>query len=103
VQVGAYSEKANAESQLAKVMKAGFSGFVTKNGGTVAKETKEEIKTGSIVMVKGGAPDYTGNQLAPFVYERKHMVKEINGERAVIVYNGIVVAAVNANNLFVVP
>ena len=53
-------------------------------------------------MVKGNAPDYNGGSLASFVYERKHMVKEINGDRAVIVYNGIVVAAVHVDNLFLV-
>ena len=104
VQVGAYSNKANAEAQLAKVIHAGFSGFVTKNGGTVAKEPAKEnaIQVGSVVMVKGGAPDYNGVQLASFVYERKHMVKEINDNRAVIVYNGIVIAAVHIDNLFLV-
>jgi hypothetical protein len=101
VQVGAYSEKANAEAQLAKVIHAGFSGFVTKLSGTV--EPVNGIKPGSVVMVKGNAPDYTGTPLAPFVYERKHMVKQIDGERAVIVYNGVVVAAVHVNNLFLVP
>ena len=102
VQVGAYSEKANAESQLAKVIHAGFSGFVTKNSGTVIKETTNAITAGSVVMVKGNATDYTGKQLASFVYERKHMVKQIDGERAVIVYNGVVVAAVHVNNLILV-
>jgi N-acetylmuramoyl-L-alanine amidase CwlA len=102
VQVGAYSEKANAEKQLANVIHAGFSGFVTKLSGTVAKENKEVIQAGSIVMVKGGAPDYNGNDLASYVYDRKHMVKEVSGDRAVIVYNGIVVAAVHKDNLFLV-
>lgn len=110
VQVGAYSEKENAERQLANVIHAGFSGFVTKNSGAVAKETEpakdtkptNEIQVGGIVMVKGGATDYNGVQLASFVYERKHMVKSVSGNRAVIVYNGIVVAAVHIDNLFVV-
>ena len=103
VQIGAFSEKANAESQLDKVKKAGFSGFVTKNGGTVIPaDPVKEIKEGSVVMVKGGATDYNGGNLASFVYERKHMVKQIDGDRAVIVYNGIVVAAVRVDNLFLV-
>lgn len=102
VQVGAYSEKANAEAQLAKVIHAGFSGFVTRNSGTVAPEPSTDIKAGSVVMVKGNAPDYNGKKLSSFVYERKHMVKEVSGDRAVIVYNGIVVAAVSVNNLFLV-
>ena len=105
VQVGAYAEKANAESQLAKVIHAGFSGFVTKNGGSVVSSvpsSTKEIKVGDTVMVKGNAPDYSGNTLASFVFERKHMVKQIDGDRAVIVYNGIVVAAVHVENLFLV-
>ena len=103
VQIGAYSVKANAEAQLAKVKESGFSGFVTTlSGKTVETETKKEIKAGSVVMVKGNAPDYNGGSLASFVYERKHMVKEISGDRAVIVYNGIVVAAVHVDNLFLV-
>lgn len=104
VQVGAYAEKANAESQLAKVIHAGFSGFVTKNGGSVLSSvpTAKEIKVGDTVMVKGNSPDYSGNTLASFVFERKHMVKQIDGDRAVIVYNGIVVAAVHVENLFLV-
>ena len=99
VQIGAYSVKANAEAQLAKVKEKGFSGFVTTLGGEVLETG---IKAGSIVMVKGGAPDYNGGSLASFVYERKHMVKSISGDRAVIIYNGIVVAAVHVDNLFLV-
>ena len=105
VQVGAYSNKANAEAQLKKLTAAGFSGFIVASEKTAETEpvkASKEIKAGSVVMVKGNAPDYTGKELASFVYERKHMVKEINGDRAVIVYNGIVVAAVHVDNLFLV-
>ena len=100
VQIGKYETKAEAEKQLAKVKEKGFSGFVTTLSGTV--EPVKAIKAGSVAMLKGNAPDYNGKQLASFVYERKHMVKEINGDRAVIVYNGIVVAAVHVDNLFLV-
>ena len=103
VQIGKYETKAEAEKQLAKVKEKGFSGFVTTlSGKTVETENTKGIKAGSVVMVKGNAPDYNGGSLASFVYERKHMVKEINGDRAVIVYNGIVVAAVHIDNLFLV-
>ncbi len=103
VQVGNYATRTEAEAQLARIKKAGFSGFVTTLGGTV-KPAKEPntIKAGSVVMVKGGATDYNGKTLASFVYERKHMIKEISRDRAVIVYNGIVVAAVHVDNLFLV-
>ena len=103
VQIGAYSVKANAEAQLAKLKESGFSGFVTTlSGKTVETENAKGIKAGSVVMVKGNAPDYNGGSLASFVYERKHMVKSISGDRAVIVYNGIVVAAVHVDNLFLI-
>ena len=103
VQIGAYSVKANAEAQLAKVKAKGFSGFVTTlSGKTAETENSKEIKVGSVVKVKGGAKDYKGVSLASFVYERKHIVKEISGDRAVIVYNGTVVAAVHVDNLFLV-
>ena len=93
--MGAYNSKADAEAQLKKLTAAGFAGVIVENG-------ESPVKVGSVVMVKGGATDYKGNSFASFVYERKHMVKELSGDRAVIVYNGIVVAAVHVDNLFVV-
>lgn len=96
VQVGAYSVKANAEKKLAEVQKKGFTGFVTTLGGTVAAAP---IQEGSTVRVKKGATDYNGGRLADFVYERDHKVKELNGNRAVITYNGVIVAAVHTKDL----
>lgn len=98
VQIGAFSQKQNAEAQLAKLLKAGFNGFVTKNGG----EVLGEIEVGSLVRVKAGAKDWTGGSLASFVYERNHTVKSINGDRVVITWNGVVVAAVKKENLILV-
>lgn len=103
VQIGAYSIKANAETQLEKVKKAGFSGFVTKNSGKViSAETKNEIKVGSTVKIKKGAKDYNGDSLASFVYDRNNTVKQIDGNRVVVTYNGAVVAAVHKDNLILV-
>ena len=99
VQIGSFSTKPESEALLSEVQKKGFTGIVTTLGGEVLETG---IKAGSIVMVKGNAPDYNGKTLASFVYERKHMVKSISGNRAVIVYNGIVVAAVHKDNLFLV-
>ena len=90
---------------MKKLTAAGFSGFIVASEKTAEAEPakpSKEIKVGSVVMVKGNATDYTGKELASFVYERKHMVKELSGDRAVIVYNGIVVAAVHVDNLFLV-
>ena len=57
------------------------------------------IKVGSTVKLKKGAKTYTGGNLASFVYNRNHKVKEINGQRVVITYLGITVAAVNIKDL----
>lgn len=107
IQVGAYSKKTNADAMLAKVKAAGFSAFITTKGGNgVATSTSEpakmEIKVGSTVRLKKGAKTFNGGNLASFVYERNHQVKEINVDRVVITYNGIVVAAVRKSDLTVV-
>ena len=57
------------------------------------------IKKGDIVKVKDGAKTYNGKKMASFVYKRKHKVKEVKGDRVVITYGGITVAAVNAKDL----
>lgn len=67
-----------------------------------AKPAKIEIKIGSTVRLKKGAKTFQGGNLASFVYERNHQVKQINVDRVVITYNGIVVAAVRKSDLTVV-
>ena len=64
--------------------------------------TGKEIKIGSKVRVKEGAKTFNGGDLASFVYKRDHIVKEINGDRVVITYNGSVVAAVRKADLRVI-
>jgi N-acetylmuramoyl-L-alanine amidase CwlA len=67
---------------------------------TVAKATaKPTIKVGSTVKIKKGAKTYDGKSLASFVYSRKHKVKELKGNRAVITYLGITVCAIDVKNL----
>lgn len=51
------------------------------------------------MRVKSGAKTYNGGNLAAFVYNRDHKVSEIKGDRAVITYNGAVIAAVNVKDL----
>ncbi len=98
VQVGAYSVKANAEAMLAKLKAAGYSdAFITSSSGTAAT-----VAEGSKVRVNSGAKTYTGGNLASFVYKRDHVVKEVSGDRAVITYGGVVVAAVNIADLTLV-
>lgn len=65
----------------------------------VKKTTTPTIKVGSTVKVNKGAKTYDGKSLASFVYSRKHKVKELKGDRAVITYLGIVVCAINVKNL----
>lgn len=66
-------------------------------GGTAS--TSAQIKVGSTVILCKGAKDYNGGGLASFVYGRPHIVKELNGDRAVITYDGVIVAAVNTADL----
>ena len=69
--------------------------------GAVAENTST-ITVGSTVKLKTGAKTYDGGTLSSFVYNRNHKVKEINGNRVVITYDGVVVAAVNINDLVLV-
>ncbi len=62
----------------------------------------KEIVKGSIVRVKQGAKTYTGGNLASFVYERDHVVSEVSGDRCVITYGGVTVAAVRKSDLTLV-
>ena len=106
IQVGAYSKKSNADAMLEKVQAAGFNAFITTKGGqavaTVAPVVKKEIKVGSVVKLNKGAKTYTGGSLASFVYDRNHVVKQINVDRVVITYNNVVVAAVKKSDLTLV-
>ena len=105
IQVGAYSKKANAENMLAKVKAAGFDAFITTKTGTpasAASTPKKSIQVGSTVRLKSGATTYNGGGLADFVYHRNHKVSQIDGDRVVITYGGVVVAAVNVADLVLV-
>lgn len=101
VQVGAYSDKNNADAMLAKLKAAGFGGYIIAEQAT-STTTKAEIKVGSTVRVKKGAKTYSGGELASFVYERDHKVTEIKNDRAVISYDNYVIAAVKITDLTLV-
>ncbi len=60
------------------------------------------IKVGSIVRLNPGAKTYTGGSLAKYVYTRDYVVSQIKGDRVVITYNGVVVAAVKLSDLTLV-
>lgn len=70
--------------------------------GISGETAAQEITVGSKVRVKQGAKTYTGGGLASFVYTRDHIVKEISGDRVVITYGGVVVAAVKLADLTLV-
>lgn len=63
------------------------------------QEEDDQIKVGDNVKLIQGARDYYGGLLAPFVYNRTYKVTEISGDRAVIEYNGVIVAAVHIKDL----
>lgn len=80
VQTGAYSKKANAEAQLAKVKAAGFDAFITTKGGNSGA-----IAVGKTVKVKNTATKYaTGQTIPGWVKGQKYTVQQINGSRALL-------------------
>ena len=101
--VGAYSVKANAEAQLAKVKAAGFDAFITTKAGTAASApVVESLKVGDKVKLQKGALCYgksTGFQ--SWVYDSTLYVREINGSRVVIstLQSGAVTGAVDKKYL----
>ena len=102
IQVGAYSKKEYADEMLAKLKKAGFSACIKTKDVESVEPVKKEIKPGSTVRLKKGAKTFQGGNLASFVYERNHKVKEINVDRVVITYDGSVVAAVKKSDLILI-
>lgn len=102
-QIGAFKSLENAK----KVCKSGYSVFDSKGNvvytATATATATATIKVGSTVKLNKGSKTYTGGALASFVYNRNHKVKEINGQRVVITYNGTVVAAVKLSDLTLIP
>lgn len=100
VQVGAFSVKANAEKLLAELKAKGYNGFIVEvDDGVPAPAPAPTICVGSTVKIKPGAKDYNGGGLASFVYAREYKVKELKGDRAVITFNGVIVAAMKVFDL----
>lgn len=99
VQVGAFSNKKNAESLLVKLKKAGFDGFiVTENKG----KTTTEIEVGDKVKMQSGACMYgTKTKFASFVYNSTLYVRQIDGNRIVVSTQktGAITGAVSKNDL----
>lgn len=76
---------------------------IRKAGSTPAQaaapQPSSAVTVGCNVRLRAGAKTYTGENLASFVYGRVHKVSEIKGDRAVITFNGQVVAAVHVSDL----
>lgn len=96
--VGEFDSKEKAESALKQVEALGFTGSVTSENETAAKE----ITVGSKVKVNRGAKYYDGKTPNPVIYDRIHIVHSMNGDRVVIEYTGIIIGAVHKNNLTLV-
>lgn len=86
-----------AAVNTADLTKAGSASSSTKP--STPSTSGSYIKVGDTVKVKKGAKTYDGGGLASFVYDRNHKVSEVSGDRAVITYDGTVVAAVNTKDL----
>jgi hypothetical protein len=88
----------NGDARKSALTKAGYdyAKVQARVNELVAKPT---IKIGSTVKLNKGAKTYDGKSLSSFVYGRKHKVKELKGNRAVITFLGITVAAVNVKDL----
>ncbi len=98
----------DTEAERVKMGEAIAKGICTTLGityvATSAKpsSTSSTIKVGSTVKINSGARTYDGVKLASFVYNRNHKVKEVKGNRVVVTYLGIVVAAMNVKDLTLV-
>lgn len=102
VQAGAFSKKANAEAIVTKLKAKGFEAIIKEVSTSATKPTAvKKVTEKCKVKVKKGAKTYTGGTLRSFVYDRIHIVSELNGDRAVITYGGVVVAAINTKDLIV--
>ena len=98
VQLGAYSKKENAETMLKQAKSKGLSAFIAQG----TKNKDNTIKVGSNVKINKGAKTYTGGSLASYVYGYTLQVKEIKGDRVVVTYNGITIAAMKLSDLTLV-
>lgn len=68
-------------------------------GGSKAPAASTSIAVGDSVKVKEGAKTYTGQGLAAFVYRRTYTVSEVSGDRVVIKFGSVVIAAMNKKDL----
>ena len=96
VQVGAYTVEKNAQRVEAELKAKGYDTYITSKTSTVVDLS---IKVGSRVKIKQGAKTYYGGAMASFVYDRINVVSQIQNDRVVVTYDGVVVAAVHIDDL----
>ena len=106
VQVGAFSEKANAEKLLQELKAKGYNGFIVevddgKTAPTPVPTPTPTIGVGSRVKIKSGAKSFEGVGMANFVYNKVYTVDALNGTRAVLDKNGLC-TAFHIDNLILV-
>ena len=99
IQVGAFKYMVNAEAYSNKLKAKGFSVYITTASGSYVAPSAKAIEEGDVVQIVDGARDYDGRELASFVYERNYTVKQLDDDRAVLTYGGVIVAAVKVSNL----
>ena len=93
----------NGEDRKKRLAGAGYNySEVQAKVNEILNAAKPKIVVGSTVKLNQGAKTYTGKPLASFVYNRNHKVKEISGDRVVITYEGVTVAAINIKDLILV-
>lgn len=105
VQIGAFDNEANAKALGDKARAAGFEGYiagVTTSAAAPATPAPATIGVGSTVRINQGATDYNGTPMMAFVYGRDNRVSELNGDRAVVTYGGVVVGAFRVGDLTLV-
>lgn len=94
----------NGQQRFDDLTAAGYDYYAVQDAinKKIAEQEKSStalIKVGSKVILKNGAKTYYGGSLASFVYARPHTVSEIVGDRAVICYGSVTVAAVKLDDL----
>lgn len=66
----------------------------------IAPSIPPKIQFGDTVTINVGARDMnTNKKLAWWAYFRKYKVREVSGNRAVVTYNGVIIAAIHINDL----
>lgn len=64
-----------------------------------SEKTDDDLKIGDKVKIRNGARTYYGGELASFVYSRIYTLAQLDGDRAVVSFNNVIVAAVHAGDL----